>query len=57
MFNSAKSVHVSAGVSGGQKSTMELLERELQVVVNPEFNWGPLEEQCILLATESSLYP
>lgn len=50
-------MHVSTGVRRDQKSTLDLLEQELQVVVNFEFNLGPLEEQSMLLATEPSFYP
>lgn len=54
-------VHVCVGALRSQKRALDSLELELQadmtclVQVGAEPDWGPLQEQSMPLATESSL--
>lgn len=55
-------VHMSAGALGGKKSTLDLLELELQAAVGcPMSVWGPhlclVEEPQALVTPKSSLHP
>lgn len=43
-------------VSMEARRVLDPLELELQVVVNFEFSWGPLEEQCIMFPTSEPYF-
>lgn len=45
------------GAHGGQRMIMESLKPDLQVVVSKQSNTSSLEEQPVLLITESSFQP
>lgn len=46
-----------SGAHGSQKRSLDILKLELQMAMSWEVNLGPLGEQCMLLAAESSLQP